>query len=44
MEAGLSHLAGVLNTDAGNVDLTFELLDDLPLEAEQVQVLDLLLG
>ena len=44
MEARFSHLAGVLNTDAGNVYLTFELLDYLPLEAEQVQVLDLLLG
>ena len=44
MEARFSHLGGVLHTDAVNVDLTFELLNDLPLEAQQVQVLDLLLG
>lgn len=44
METRFSHLGGVLHTDAGNVDLTFELLDYLPFEAQQVQVLDLLLG
>ena len=43
VEARFSHLGGILDTDAGNVYLTFELLDDLPLEAKQIQVLDLLL-